>query len=217
MKARKLNILESKLKILVICAALICAWVPSSAFALTMEELIAALDEEQAVRLEDVAPEAIPLMLTIFPYALNIEDGKNRGRAIRRVFGFAESPETHSLEQLLKRFDRYGVTVPHGEVAVLYEFAVEMELEYARQIIETQASVELIEAETLRMRERNGQLEQDILIKQAELEAIRANTAQIEANTARLEANTARLEAEIVRLRALQVAVAETIAVLEAR
>lgn len=136
-------------------AALFLAALPSLATALTMEELVAVLDEDQVQRIEDIDADFYPRMLATFVPVLELSDQTNKDRAIRRIFNFYESPEQEAAEQLLSRFERYGVETSQVEINKLLDFAVTQEIEFERQILATAASIEQIDVETARMRAEN--------------------------------------------------------------
>ncbi|MEP5418809.1 MAG: hypothetical protein ABJP89_19605 [Lentilitoribacter sp.] len=158
------------MKTLAICVALVWSGAPSALLALTMEELRVVLDYKQIEKVEEIPADFHSWMLQLLEPAIAIEDADDRYFAMDAMLQFFYIRNARTARNAIDEYAYAGIPITVEKQDELYNFAHEMELQFARQIIETGSEIEQSRAEIARLREANR-------IKEIELNRLREEAA----------------------------------------
>lgn len=205
-----------------IFAAILLATFPSFATALTTEELVASLDENQAKKFQNIDADQHEWITKLLAPAFLLEDEENRFFIVDEVLLLFTVYSEKLAKNVFDEFEYAGIALTIEQREAIEELIAEKNLELTRQIIETRASSDVSRAELARLQATNSAKEQQIQELQDELTALRDEETALRDEEARLrnvsseaQAREAALIQEIAYINAAIIETQATIRLIE--
>ena len=204
------------MKLLRVTALTILSILPSLTTALTVEELLASLSDDQVENFQNIDPTQYELITDLLTPVLVLENEEDRFFIVDEVLWLFTNYSVQTMNNAFDEFEYAGIPLTVEQKIEIENFVAEENLNLARQILETRASIEEINAETARLREFNLTKQKELDALRDEAAALRDEAAALRDEAAAARARIAQIEQRIARIQRVIDQTREVIADLEA-
>lgn len=143
------------MKLLRITALMTLSILPSLASALTVEELVASLSEDQLEKFQSIDASRYDFIADLLAPALSLDNEEDQFFIVDEVMLLFAHYGEQTMQNVFDEFEHAGIELTAEEKVEIENLVAEENLNFARQILETGASIEEINAEIARLRQSN--------------------------------------------------------------